>query len=310
RDTAAKTHLGAAQKAWFKQELLSARDAGFPLVLWVCTNPWIGAVTPAEENDNWSAYATERTELANFIRDNRISNVVLLSGDMHALAYDDGTHSDYASGGGAPLTVLHGAALTQTGSIKGGPYTAGPVPGNPQYGVLEVFDTGGPSVACRFLGMRAGEGAKLNYIFSSANSASPAAQALVNISTLARVTTPDDAVVAGFVISGASPRSVLVRAVGPTLADFGLTDALAAPTLTVAQGGRQFGFNDGWAPTAEAAAALTAAFDRSGAFRFNNPASRDAALVLTLPPGGYTLSVKSADGRPGAALVEVYDVPE
>ena len=53
-----------------------------------------------------------------------------------------------------------GAALTSAGSIKGGPYSGGVVPGSQQYGVLEVYDNGGPSVACRYLGMRAGEGAK------------------------------------------------------------------------------------------------------------------------------------------------------
>ncbi|HNC24123.1 MAG TPA: alkaline phosphatase D family protein, partial [Opitutaceae bacterium] len=152
-DTAAKSHLSAAQKAWFKQELISARDAGFPLILWVCTNPWIGAAGSGD--DDWSVFATERRELANFIRDNSIRNLVLLSGDMHALAYDDGTHSDYADGGGAPMVVLHAAALTSNGSTKGGPYTGGPVPGSQQYGILEVTDNGGP--LHRQAGRRGGE---------------------------------------------------------------------------------------------------------------------------------------------------------
>ena len=310
KDSASKTHLGVAQKAWFKQELISARDAGFPLTLWVCSNPWIGTLNPAEDIDNWSAYATERTEIANFIRDNHITNVVLLDGDMHALAYDDGAHSDYATGGGAPLTVLQAASLTQGGSIKGGPYTGGPVPGSKQYGILEVYDNGGSSVACRFLGMRAGEGPKLSYIFSTDNAASPAAQAIVNISTLAHVTPDNDSVVSGFVISGTAPRTVLVRAVGPTLAQFGLADALAQPQLVVFQNGRVIATNSAWAPAADTAASLNAAFDRSGAFRLLDPSSRDAALLLTLAPGAYTLQVKSATGGSGAALLEVYDVPQ
>jgi hypothetical protein len=53
--------------------------------------------------------------------------VAILSGDMHALAFDDGSHSDYATGGGAPLTVLQAAALTHTGAEKGGPYAGGSV---------------------------------------------------------------------------------------------------------------------------------------------------------------------------------------
>jgi hypothetical protein len=54
---------------------------------------------------------------------------------------------------------------------------------------------------------------------------------------------------------------------------------------------------------------LTALFDRAGAFRFSEDSSRDAAVVLTLQPGPYTMQVKSADGKAGAALLEVYDVP-
>jgi len=306
-DTASKTHFGAAQKAWFKQELVSARDAGFPMILWVCSNPWIGAVNPAEDVDNWASYATERREMANFIRDNRITNVTILAGDMHALAYDDGTHADYATGGGAQIEVLHAAALTQEGSIKGGPYTGGPIPGGQQYGILEVYDNGGPSVACRFLGMRAGEGQKLSFIFSSSPTGSTD-RAIVNISTLARVTSPSDSIVSGFVISGSTKRSMLVRAVGPTLAAFGVADALAGVSLEVYQGDRLIASNDGWARTTEGAGPLTDAFDRSGAFRLLDESSGDAALVLSLPPAAYTIQVKSAGGKPGAALIEVYEV--
>ncbi|MCX6940825.1 MAG: alkaline phosphatase D family protein, partial [Verrucomicrobia bacterium] len=209
REGVAKTKMGANQKAWFKQELINARDAGFPLTLWVCTMPWIGA--PAPGNDAWDGYTTERTEIANFIRDNRITNLALLSGDMHGLAFDDGTHSDYATGGGAPLTVLHAASLTHAGDVKGGPYAGGPIIGGQQYGILEVFDTGGPSVACRYSGKRVDEGEKLGYIFS-ASAATSSGAAMSNISMLARVTGGDDTLTSGFVISGQTPRQVLVRA--------------------------------------------------------------------------------------------------
>src|SRR5581483_5802062 len=131
KESATKSRLGATQKAWFKQELISARDSGFPLVLWVSTDPWID--TAQVGADTWGGWATERTEIANFIRDNRINNVVMLAGDMHALAYDDGAHSDYATGGGASFPVLQAASLTQAGSGKGGPYTGGPIPGTAQY---------------------------------------------------------------------------------------------------------------------------------------------------------------------------------
>jgi hypothetical protein len=306
RESAGKTRLGTAQKNWFKQELITARDSGFPLILWVCPDPWIA---PAQVGDDtWGGHATERTEIANFIRDNRISNVVLLAGDMHALAFDDGTNSDYATGGGARLIVLHAAALTADPSSKGGPYSGGVLPGLAQYGILEVYDTGGPSVACRFLGMHAREGEKLSYIFSASAAGSPS-HALVNISTLGRVSSDTDVLVSGFVISGATERDVLVRAIGPTLAGFGVANPLMRPELTVFHGSESIATNIAWGGNSEAVSALTNAFDRAGAFRLIDPDSQDAALLLSLTPGAYTVQVRSGDGYPGSTLLEVYDLP-
>ncbi|MEO5961255.1 MAG: alkaline phosphatase D family protein [Opitutaceae bacterium] len=306
KESAAKTRMGTAQKTWFKQELINARDAGFPLIIWVCPDPWIGPA--AVGDDTWAGHATERIELANFIRDNRITNLVLLAGDMHGLAADDGTNSDYATGGGAPLTVLHGAALTSPPSEKGGPYSGGVLPGSQQFGILEIYDSGGPSVACRYLGVRAGEGVKLTHIFSGSPAGSKGL-GLVNISTLARVTADQPAIVSGFVISGAVNRTVLVRAIGPTLAAFGVDNVLARPVLSVFQGEREIATNEGWGQSIDSGVQLTAAFDRAGAFRLLDETSRDASLVLSLEPGAYTVQVKSGDTKTGAALLEVYDLP-
>ena len=307
RESASKSKLGTAQKNWFKQELINARDGGFPLIVWVNTMPWIAPTQLGD--DSWGGHATERTELANFIRDNRITNVAMLSGDMHGLAFDDGTNSDYATGGGGPVIVMHAAALTSNGGAKGGPYAVGPILGGQQYGVLEIYDNGGPSVACRFLGTRVGEGRKITQIFSG-SVAGATEQALVNISTLARVSSPTDAIVSGFVISGPSNRSVLVRAVGPTLAAFGVNDALRNPILSVYQGEQLLATNNAWAgATREATHDLMEAFDRAGAFRFVDEASNDAALLVRLSPGAYTVEAKSGDGATGSALLEVYDLP-
>lgn len=306
KESATKSKMGTAQKAWFKQELISARDSGFPLIIWVCPDPWIGAAKLGD--DGWASYATERTEIANFIRDNNVSNVSIISGDMHGLAFDDGTNSDYATGGGAPLTVLQGAALTQEGSIKGGPYSGGAVPGSPQYGILEVYDNGGTSVACRFLGMHAHEGRKLVHIFSSSVGGAKE-HSIVNISTLARISSGSDSLVSGFVISGSANRNVLVRAVGPTLSAFGVADALTQPQLSVFLGSRLIATNAGWAGLDRSGVeVMTDAFDRAGAFRLLNENSHDAAVILSLAPGAYTVQVRSGDGAAGSALLEVYEL--
>ncbi len=307
RESASKSKMGSAQKIWFKQELISARDSGFPLIVWVCPDPWIGAAKLGD--DTWAGYVTERTEIANFIRDNRITNLAILSGDMHGLAFDDGTNSDYATGGGAPITVLQAAALTSEGSFKGGPYSGGAFPGRDQYGILEVYDNGGPSVACRFLGMHATEGRKLTHIFSGSPGGAKE-HALVNISTLARLSEGNDTIVSGFVISGAVNRTMLVRAIGPTLSAFGVNDAVNAPVLSVYAGDRLVATNAAWGGIdGDAVDTLTDAFDRAGAFRLLDESSKDAALVLSLPPAAYTVQVKNGEAKSGAVLLEVYDLP-
>lgn len=173
-DDATKTKLGIAQKAWFKQQLLAARDEEAPLILWVCSAPWIG--TASSSTDTWQNNTTERREIADFIKANAIKNVTLLSGDMHALAYDDGTNSDYATGGGAPLKVFHAAALGRNShSTKGGPYSSGAPVQNPdngtlgQYGLVDITDAGGSApLGVTFTGWRAPETTpRLTYTFNT-----------------------------------------------------------------------------------------------------------------------------------------------
>ncbi len=136
-DDTVKTMLGGTQKAWFKQELLAAKDE-YALIVWVNTLPWIGVTG----DDGWYVYTHERQELADFIKDNGITNLCMLSGDAHMLAIDDGTNSDYASGGGAPFPVFHAASLHRTPGVKGGPYSEGAYPGIGQFGLMTVNDLG------------------------------------------------------------------------------------------------------------------------------------------------------------------------
>ncbi|MCI0395308.1 MAG: alkaline phosphatase family protein [Chloroflexi bacterium] len=135
-DSPDKTMLGVAQKAWFKQELLNANGV-YPVIIWVNTIPWI---TDHDDGDGWGVYTYERVELANFIRDNNITELFMLSGDAHMVAIDNGSNSDFATGGGAGFPVMHAAALDQSGNVKGGPYSHGAIPGRGLYGVMTVTD--------------------------------------------------------------------------------------------------------------------------------------------------------------------------
>lgn len=122
---------------------------------------------------------------------------------------------------------------------------------------------------------------------------------LVNIST--RVTlAPEQVSTAGFVVGGRTSRRVLVRAVGPSLASFGVTNALVTPVLTVLNAQGVVGTNAGWGGGPE----LAFSFTRVGAFPLP-PTSRDAALILALEPGSYTAQVS---GGVGEVLLEIYHV--
>lgn len=124
---------------------------------------------------------------------------------------------------------------------------------------------------------------------------------LVNVSVLKHLGT---GVTAGFVIGGASPRRVLVRAIGPGLAIFGVGGAVVDPRLTLFAGQSERGGNDNWG----GGAPLAAAFTQVGAFALAAD-SRDAALLATLEPGNYTVEVKGSAGATGVALIEIYEVP-
>lgn len=128
---------------------------------------------------------------------------------------------------------------------------------------------------------------------------------LINISTRG-VVSATEKLTAGFVITE-QHRRVLVRAVGPTLGQFGVTGVLADPYVTIFKGSLPIYFNGDWSTRPEAAETAEAA-RATGAFAL--PAdSKDAALVVELPPGAYTVQVQPEAGAGGAALVEVYSVP-
>ncbi len=130
---------------------------------------------------------------------------------------------------------------------------------------------------------------------------------LANISTRGLVGTGSDVLIAGLSIGGTTSKTIYVRAAGPALTDFGVSGALADPTLTIFSSNNPnvaLATNDNWESSNPATISATAT--RLGAFQFK-AGSRDAALVTTLPPGSYTAVVSGVGGGTGIALVEAYD---
>jgi hypothetical protein len=123
----------------------------------------------------------------------------------------------------------------------------------------------------------------------------------LNLSTRGNVSSGDGVLIGGFIITGTAPKTVVLRALGPTLSGFGLPGVLADPVLKVYNSSRTaIATNDNW-QTDPGALEITANGLAPG-----NPS--ESALVQNLAPGAYTVIVTGKDSTPGIGLVELYDL--
>jgi hypothetical protein len=122
---------------------------------------------------------------------------------------------------------------------------------------------------------------------------------LGNISTRAFVQTGDNVMIGGLIIIGPDSDKVIVRAIGPSLAQYGITDPLADPTLELHDGnGTVIAFNDNWMDAPNRQEIID-----SGLAPSNN---LESAILTSLSPGNYTAIVRGVNNTIGVALVEVY----
>ncbi len=133
---------------------------------------------------------------------------------------------------------------------------------------------------------------------------SAATHRFLDVSVLKQIESTESLTV-GFNLAGSTSRTVLIRAVGPALAAFGVGGTMPDPQLDLYSGATVLASNDNWGGDPQ----VNAAFTSVGAFGFSNPASKDAVIIATLAPGNYTAVVKGVNGSSGIAIVEVYDVP-
>ncbi|MFL6536871.1 MAG: peptidylprolyl isomerase, partial [Chthoniobacterales bacterium] len=126
---------------------------------------------------------------------------------------------------------------------------------------------------------------------------------LRNLSSRGVVGTGDNIMIGGFIIGGDGTRRIVVRAVGPTLAQFGVPDSLPNPTLDLFDGnGNKMTSNDDWQTNPDAA--------EIQGYGKNPSDPREAAIIATLPAGSYTALLRGTGDKPtGNALLELFDVP-
>ncbi len=123
---------------------------------------------------------------------------------------------------------------------------------------------------------------------------------LTNTSTRGFVDSGDDALIGGFIVGNGGSDTVVVRAIGPSLADTGVADPLADPTLDLYDAnGAIIKSDDNWRDAQESLIQSTGLAPTNDA---------ESAIIRALEPGNYTAIVRGKDGGTGVALVEVYNL--
>ena len=132
---------------------------------------------------------------------------------------------------------------------------------------------------------------------------------LANVSARSFVQTGDNVMIGGFIVQGAQPKRVILRAIGPELTQYGVPDAMVNPTLELYDAnGTLIASNDNWRTTIIGGVITS---DQRGDIRNSGYAPedwRESAIIADLPPGNYTAIVRGVNNTTGVALVEVYDL--
>ena len=193
----------------------------------------------------------------------------------------------YAASGLPPGLTINPASGVISGTPKGaGTYTV----------ALTISNSSGFSTSNLTISVASSGGAS----FTPAPLSS--SDRLLNLSCRAQLS-GSNILIAGFVVSGSGSKSVLLRAVGPGLAAFNVPNAMATPELQLYSGsGSVITQNTGWGGSGS----LSSVFAQVGAFALS-PTSADAATVISLAPGPYTLQVFDHSGAGGVVLAEIYD---
>lgn len=130
-----KTMLGTAQLTWLYATLDAATE---PLIILLSDVPW---VTPTYRSDNWSGYPDERDAIVAHIEsENLSSRLLMLCGDMHAVAISTGRNNPHGGFPVAVLAAIHATPSYQTEDFGG--YDIGCVAARRGFGVIDIEDDG------------------------------------------------------------------------------------------------------------------------------------------------------------------------
>ena len=132
---------------------------------------------------------------------------------------------------------------------------------------------------------------------------------LTNISTRAFVQTGDNVVIGGFIVEGAQPKRVIIRAIGPELTQYGVPNALVNPTLELHDStGALIASNNNWATTIIGGIITASQVQEIQASGYAPSDPFESAVIVDLPAGSYTAIARGVNNLTGVALVEIYDL--
>lgn len=137
-DNLQKSMMGKEQLSWFLDEIKESSEK-YPLVIWVSSVPY--TAEKKEGEDDWGGFTHERRAIANFIKENNIHNLMIVSGDAHCTLYNNGLENNYSDYDGEGLFEILASPLDNWAtSVKGGPWTEvyKPEDGQLVYGLTEV----------------------------------------------------------------------------------------------------------------------------------------------------------------------------
>jgi hypothetical protein len=124
---------------------------------------------------------------------------------------------------------------------------------------------------------------------------------LGNVATRMRVGNGDNAMIGGFIINGTQAKKVIIRGMGPSLANVGIQGALSNPMLELFQGNTLIATNDNWQQASNTNEIPNGFAPSDG---------RESIIVTTLAPGTYTAVIRGVGGETGIGVVETYDLSQ
>jgi uncharacterized protein YkwD len=246
----------------------------------------ISAGTDTNQNQTWDALYT----VQNF---GKVANSTpFITGVVYRDTNGNGFYDPGEGIGGVRVDVA-GANFFAVSSSSGG-YSV-PVPGNGSFNV--TFSGGGVTTSQRTVAVANSLNAKADYVAAAV----PAV--LANISTRLRMQNSGDVLIGGLIAQGTVGKKVVIRAIGPTLTDFGLPGALPDPTLELFQGNTSIATNDDWRNSAQ-----QAEIQSSGLAPGKDA---ESAIIATLTPNqNYTAVVRGKNGQFGLAVVDAFDLDQ